>query len=163
MIISNLALGLDSLATAFALGATVWFFFIQSPALIKKMGKEKFIPIQMRLTIVLFKSLTMAIVVMCAASLIHGTSVLAAPMLSAVLALVAVLLNNFVVVPRALRVGGLARKDEMSKSDQKSVTAFASVGAGQRSKFWHRMVVMCVLVMAAGLIPHMLSLVFLRT
>lgn len=159
--ISNLALGLDLLAAAFALGATVWFFFIQSPALIKKMGKEKFIPIQMRLTIVLFKSLTLALVVMCAASLVHGASVFAMPVLSALLALIAVLLNNFVVVPCALR-GGLARKDAMSREDQTSITAFASVGAGQPSKFWHRMVVLFVLAMVAGLIPHTLSLVFLH-
>lgn len=158
--LAKIALGLDLIATAFAIGVTLWFFFIQSPALIKTMGKDKFIPLQMRLVIVLFKTLTITIVVIFAASLIHETSFLSAPVLFAGLSLLAVLINKFWVLPRALKAGGRARKDSSSRGDQISATKFASLGAGQASKFWHRMVVFFVLLMVSGLIPHLLLLVF---
>ena len=49
---------LDVFASSFAFGATVWFFFVQSPVLLKRLGRETFVPIQMGLTVTLFQVLT---------------------------------------------------------------------------------------------------------
>ncbi len=63
---------IDLFAVAFVFGATIWFFFVQSPVLLKKMGREQFVPIQMRLTVVLFKSLTISLFIMTGASAGHS-------------------------------------------------------------------------------------------
>jgi len=58
----------DLLASSFVIGATIWFFFIQSPVLMKELARERFVPIQMRLTIVLFRTLSGALLAMLGAS-----------------------------------------------------------------------------------------------
>ena len=55
--------GVDVLAMSLAIGATAWFFFIQSPILHKAMKREQFVPIQMRLTKVLFSTLLVLLVI----------------------------------------------------------------------------------------------------
>lgn len=64
----------DLLAVAFAIGATSWFFFIQSGALVKKMGRDRFVPIQMALTATLFKALSLATGLALVAALVHSPS-----------------------------------------------------------------------------------------
>lgn len=39
---------IDLLALAFVVGSTSWFFFVQSPGLLARMGREAFVPLQMR-------------------------------------------------------------------------------------------------------------------
>lgn len=152
---AHIALILDLLLLAFALGATIWFFFVQTPVLLKSMRKEKFLPMQMRLTRALFKALAIAVPLMFATTLIHGADQLWVHVASAGLAMLAALINAFVVVPRALRAGGRALRDERkTKEDDRSTTAFVSHGGGDESKVWHRLVVVFVVVMLGGLIGH---------
>ena len=62
----------DLLALAFVFGSTAWFFFVQSAVLLNKLGRERFVPLQMRLTRVLFATLTSALGVLVGASVLHG-------------------------------------------------------------------------------------------
>ena len=72
MDISQIARAIDLSALAFVFGATAWFFFVQSPVLLKKLGREQFVPIQMRLIAILFKTLTISNFIMFGASAGHS-------------------------------------------------------------------------------------------
>ncbi|MCB9893408.1 MAG: DUF4149 domain-containing protein [Planctomycetes bacterium] len=150
----DVARTVDLLALAFALGATLWFFFVQSPLLFKQMGRAKFVPLQMRLTKVLFRSLSVAVALMSAATVFHHAAVPSMPVCSAVAGLVGVLVNSFVVIPRALKAGAASMQDGHSCGGECAMTAFASEGGGNTTRFWHRMVVALVVVMLGGLLPH---------
>lgn len=152
--LDHLALALDAALLAFALGATVWFFFVQSPALLRWMGKERFLPVQMRLTRVLFTALAVAVPAMLVAAVIHGHELLWQHIATAGLATLAALGGALVVVPRALRAGGASLRDLRKDGGSDSVAEFASVGGGRASRTLHRMVVGVVLVMLAGLLGH---------
>jgi uncharacterized integral membrane protein len=153
---NHIALVLDILFSSFAFGATIWFFFVQSPALLKWMGKEKFIPIQMRMTKVLFKALSVAVPLAFAMSMVHSRHVFWLHVVTLGAAMFGALFNAFVVVPRALKAGGKALKDVRSGEEEASdsVADFASVGGGEASKTWHRLVVVFVVVMLGGLFGH---------
>ena len=60
----NAALIIDIFAMSFVIGATAWFFFIQSPILYKLMARERFVPVQMRLSSVLFTALFIALAIL---------------------------------------------------------------------------------------------------
>jgi hypothetical protein len=145
---------IDLLATSFAFGATAWFFFVQSPVLLKRLGREKFVPIQMGLTVVLFRTLTAATALVVLATALQGHPPQSSPMLTALVALAGSLINQLVVVPRALRAGGASRQDLKGKDRDASTAAFASEGAGNRTRLLHRLVVLFVVVMLAGLVLH---------
>lgn len=149
---------LDLLLSSFVLGATVWFFFVQSPALIKWMGRDKFVPIQMRLTKILFKTLSFTLGAVVLLSLLYGGLNLTHGLIAILIAYAGTLFNTYYVIPRALKAGGKGRSEEKDQSNDKSVGTFASEGSGPSAKFWHRMVVLFVVVMLAGLIPHMITL-----
>lgn len=153
--LNQVALVIDILITAFVFGATVWFFFVQSPALLKWLGKEKFIPIQMRVTSVFFKTLSIVVPMMFAMTLVHGRDQLWTHILTAGVAMFGALVNALVVIPRALKAGGKAMRGlrDGEKADE-SVTGFASDGAGNTTSFWHRLVVLFVVVMMVGLVSH---------
>lgn len=146
----QVARAIDFLALAFALGATAWFFFVQSAVLMKAMGRDKFVPLQMRLVIVLFKALTVALALVFIASFGYSDP-LSHSVCSASLALAAVLFNRFVILPRALRAGGQSLK---GKDGEGSTAGFVSDGAGGRAKVLHRLVVVFVLVMTVGMVVH---------
>lgn len=156
----EIARSIDIFAMAFALGATAWFFFVQSPVLLKRMGRERFVPLQMRLTVVLFKALSITLVLMLAASLLHSAP-LSTTVITAAVAALGGLLNAQIIVPRALRSGGQSRREIKGKDKEASVADFAYDGAGKTTQFWHRAVVLCVVIMLAGLFPHGVSLVTL--
>jgi L-asparagine transporter-like permease len=149
----QIAIVVDLSASAFVFGANVWFFFVQSPVLLKKLGREQFVPIQMKLTIVLFKTLVVVLLVMFAASTLHS-SLDSATTLAAGIALAAGLMNQFVVVPRALRAGGQSRAEIKSKDSEGSTFHFASKGVGERTQWLHRLVVMFVVIMLGGVAVH---------
>ncbi len=154
----NLALIMDLLFSSFVLGATVWFFFVQSPALIKWMGRDKFVPIQMRLTKILFKTLSIIMVITTFFTALHTGLSLNPGLISVLIALGGTLFNTYYVIPRALKAGGKGRIEEKDQSNDKSVGTFAVEGSGPSAKFWHLMVVGFVVVMLGGLIPHMITL-----
>ena len=148
----------DLLISAFVLGATVWLFFVQTPSLITMMGRDRFVPIMMRLTKLHFKSLSLALLAVVILALLHSGLTTGLAVIGAAIALVGAASNHFFVVPRALKAGGQGRRDTKDPADDKSVGAFASEGAGPSAKFWHRMVIAFVVVMLAGLIAHMYAL-----
>jgi hypothetical protein len=144
---------IDLLALAFALGATAWFFFVQSPVLLKAMGRDKFVPLQMRLVVVLFKALTVALALAFLASFGHSEP-LSHSVCSAGLALAAGLFNRFVILPKAMRAGGQSRAEIKGRDHEGTTAAFVSDGAGDRTKVLHRLVVVFVVVMTLGLVVH---------
>jgi hypothetical protein len=156
---SDIARFVDGLTLAFAVGSTAWFFFIQSPVLIKKLGRDRFVPIQMRLTKVLFKSLSISLAIMVVASVYAGWVLGSKLILTAIVGCLAALINTYIVVPKALQAGGQGLRESQPESEQTSVTNFASLGAGQASRFWHRTVVLFVVMMLMGLLPHAYFLV----
>ena len=155
---TDIARTIDLFALAFALGTTLWFFFIQSPVLIKRMGRDKFVPLQMRLTRVLFKCLYISLLVMFAAALAANAGAPSLPVVTAAIALLGAVVNNFLIIPRALRAGARSIRDELKPDQQSSVERFVSEGGGASARFWHRAVVLFVIVMLAGLLPHAVSL-----
>lgn len=155
---TTVARSVDLLALAFAFGSTAWFFVIQSAVLVKRMGRDRFMPLQMSLAQVLFKSLTVALLVMLGAAMISTGDLLSMPVLTATVAFMGAAINNFFVLPRALKTGAKSLKEEQPVEEQRSVANFVSQGGGQASRFWHRAVVFFVLVMFAGLLPHAASL-----
>lgn len=157
MQLTNLARVVDLLAMAFVFGATVWFFFVQSPVLLKRMGREQFVPIQMRLTIVLFKTLVALLLVMLGTTLVHSP-VASAATLTAGIGLLGGLINQVFVVPRALRAGGRSRADIKGQDREGSTARFASEGAGNRTRSLHRLVVVFVVVMLGGVVGHGITL-----
>lgn len=148
-------IGLLAMASIF--GATVWFFFVQSPVLLRRMGREAFVPLQMRLTVVLFRTLVPLLGVVLGAAVVHS-SMGSTAFVTAGVALLGGLLNRFVVVPHALQAGGRSRTDIKGMDHEGSTARFASEGAGRRTRQLHRTVVVLVVVMLGGLVGHGMSL-----
>lgn len=152
----NVARTVDLLATAFVFGATAFFFFVQTPVLLKRMGREKFVPLQMRLVVALFQALMVALVLMTVAALVQSQRADRATIAAGV-ALLGGAVNRFLILPSALRAGGQSRRDIAGKDDEGTTAGFASDGAGAKTKVLHRAVVLLVLVMLAGTIVHGLA------
>ncbi len=158
--ITQVAYALDLALWAFSFGGTAWFFFVQSPMLLKWMGKERFLPIQMKMASVLFKALALSVPLMFATTLIHGQEDFWLHAVTSGVAMLGALTNAFIVGPRALRAGGSSLRDVRSGEEKdQSVGGFVSVGGGQASKVWHRLVVVFVLMMMGGLVAHAVVLV----
>jgi hypothetical protein len=147
----------DLLLSSFALGATVWFFFVQTPVLIRTMGRDKFVPIMMRLTRVHFKVLSLVLFIVLLLAILHGGLTNNFSLIGAVVALIGAATNHFFVVPRALRAGGRGRMDAKDPADDKSIGTFAAEGSGPSAKFWHRTVIAFVAVILIGLVPHIIA------
>ncbi len=158
MDLSQIAKHIDLFASATVLGATVWFFFVQSPVMLERSGRESFVPMQMKLTVVLFKTLQTLLLVAAAAAAIHSP-LRSSVVITAGVGLLSGLFNRHVIVPRALKAGGRARKDIKGKDDEGSTANFASQGAGAKTKTLHRLVVLFVAVMLGGIGAHLVTLV----
>ena len=154
---ARIAAHIDLFASATVIGATVWFFFVQSPVLLRRTGRESFVPLQMRLTVVLFKTLQALLLAAAVAAAVHsplGSWVV----VTAGIGLLGGLINQHFIVPRALKAGGRSRKDIKGKDHEGSTAGFASRGAGERTKLFHRLVVVFVVVMLAGTGTHLVTL-----
>ena len=143
----NVIVVIDLAVAGFLVGANVWFFFLQSPLLISIMGREKFVPIQMKLTKLLFKSLTVAAVLLVVLAWFSGGT---QTIFGAVFAAASALIAHFVIIPRALKAGGKGRVETIAKGGDHSVAKFASEGSGPSAAFWHRMVVVFVVLILIG-------------
>ena len=157
MNILQIARIIDFFALAFVFGATAWFFFVQSPMLLKKLGREQFVPIQMRLTVVLFRTLIVILFIMLGASSAHSP-LDSSTTLAAGIALAAGLINHFLVIPNALRAGGQSRTDIKGKDSEGSIAGFASEGVGNKTQWLHRLVVLFVVIMLGGVVMHGIKL-----
>ena len=156
--LTNIVRTINFLTLAYVFGSTVWFLFIQSPALVNRIGRDRFVPLQMGLVGVLFRSLSVALLIMTVAALALEQNVLSGPVLSAATALAAALINHFFVVPRALKHGGRSLREEVTEDEQKSVSRFASEGGGEATRFWHRVLIIFVVIMLAGVVLHTFQL-----
>ena len=143
----NMILTVELAVAGYLIGANVWFFFLQSPALISSMGRDKFVPIQMRLTKLLFRTHSLAAILLLVMAWIVGTRI---AILGAGLAVAAALIAQLFVIPQALKAGGKGRAETMSEGGDNSVAKFASEGSGPSAKFWHRSVVVFVVLILAG-------------
>lgn len=145
---------LDLLAVALVVGASIWFFFVQSPALMKRLGRQEFVPLQMRLSILFFSTALAAVgVVMVAALALSGLN-LTQTTITAALALGATAINKYLVLPRALRAGGFSRGQRERADEAASAGDFVAEGAGPSSAVLHRTVVVFVAIMLAALLAH---------
>lgn len=147
-----------ALSAAFVFGTTVWFFFIQAPALLKRMGRTKFVPVQMMATAVLVKALLVGTALMAAAAMASTGSVTSPLVLTALLAVFGALVNERVLIPGALAAGGRGHVQVRGKDKEASTATFAADGVGKETATLHRLVVLFVVVMLAGVVPHMLLL-----
>ena len=158
MTIDTLAQSVALTGLALAFGSTAWFFFVQSPVLLRKLGRDAFVPLQMRLTLVLFRFLSAVLVLSLAATCVY-TPKASFAFASLVVAALGALFNQLVMVPRALRSGGRSR-GRVAGCDHEGTTAnFASQGVGEGTKRDHRLVVLFVLVMLGGIVGHASTLV----
>ena len=135
-------------------GAAAWFFFIQSPVLYKLMVRERFVPVQMRLSRILFTTLFISTLVTVVAAAVSSATVISPATLTAFAALLAVTVNKFVVFPKALRAGGESHKLREAQGETGTAVEFVSDGAGDSATRMHRVVVVFVLLMVAGLVAH---------
>ena len=153
-IFRDVVLMIDIFAMSLAVGATAWFFFIQSPILYKAMVREQFVPVQMRLSGALFTTLLVTLVAVVAAAVVHTSSFTSLSTLTAAVGLVAIAVNKFVIFPRALRAGNASNQLHESHGETGTPSEFVSDGAGETATRMHRVVVLFVLVMVAALVAH---------
>lgn len=154
------ALAVDFAALCLVLGATSWFFFVQSPIMLRFLGRDKFVPVQMHLTKALFRMLEIALLVVVGSTTLHSP-VASLGFVSACAALAGGAINKHIVVPAALQAGARSLADIRGKNAEASTVGFASSGAGNRTKGKHRTVVVFVVVMLAGAVVHGLVLLSL--
>ncbi|MDH3456067.1 MAG: DUF4149 domain-containing protein [Gemmatimonadota bacterium] len=145
---------LDLLAVAFVFGASIWFFFVQSPALMKRLGRQEFVPLQMRLSILFFSTALASVGVVMVASLALSGFNFTQTTITAGLALGATAINKYTVLPRALRAGGFSRGQRERANESASASDFVAEGAGPSAALLHRTVVVFVAIMLAALLAH---------
>ena len=148
-----------ALGSGFVIGSTSWFFFIQSPALLRFMGREKFVPVQMFLTRRLFDALLIAGVVAAGATFAEAGTALDAPQKAALAALLSTAINRFVIVPRALEAGRASTAERRGKDSEVTMGKAIADGGGSGTRFWHRTVVVFVVAMVLGSTAHLATLV----
>lgn len=158
MNITQITRAIDLFSMALVFGATVWFFFVQAPVLLKKVGREQFVPIQMRLTVVLFRLLSVTLLIMFGAATGHSP-ISSITTSAAGIALASGLINQFVILPRALKAGGQSYNEIKGKDSEGSIVGFASKGAGDKTQVLHRLIVVFVAIMLGAIIAHGFGLV----
>lgn len=155
-------LATDLLLTGFTIGVTAWHFFLQSPLMFKTMGKEKFVPIMMQLTRLWNKTMFVSSSSVLLASLLlvrqQEQTFVSLNVYLVGLGWLAMAINRFVVVPRALRAGAQS-VSERKGDNNRDVKEFAVSGGGKTStKNLHQTVVVFVLIMVVALLAHSFDL-----
>jgi hypothetical protein len=122
----------DVLACTLTIGAPVWVFFLQGPALFRHMGRDRFLSPMMKLTSVLFRwTLPSAAVLslLCTVTALatkkndeecsrDPVSILLTPTsLTSLFALTYISVNSFVVIPAALQAGKRAMVNNKKNED----------------------------------------------
>lgn len=144
---------LDLLLMSFVLGATAWFFFIQSPALIRLLGRPQFVALQMRMIRIYFMSIVPALYLSAVASwFIAGVA--SHLFMTSLMAALAASVNAWVILPRALRAGKESQRASMEKGATLPMASFASEGARQETKVFHRLIVLIVGIMLVLVLGH---------
>jgi hypothetical protein len=145
------------LAFAVVVGSLVWFFFVQTPLLLRRLGRDRFVPLQLGLVSPLFRAALVLSLVGAASSWASGASLHVVGLAGA-----AVLLSTglvVVVVPRAVRAGGASLREAVEPAAQTSIGRFTADGGGDATKRWHRvlglMTIGLVVVSAAQLVSNL--------
>mmetsp|Transcript_38217 Transcript_38217/g.92204 ORF Transcript_38217/g.92204 Transcript_38217/m.92204 type:complete len:178 (+) Transcript_38217:47-580(+) len=156
---STVALFGDVICNSYVVGASVWYFFLSSPVMMKSLGREKFVPVMMSLMKVFFTSCCVSLSVSLALTYLHTKGqVGSASFLSQLVGLSGALLNKFVIGPNALAAGKASMGERKGKDADSSLSKFASdggFGGKGGTKFWHRTVVVFVFVMLGGVLVHL--------
>lgn len=133
---SHVATAFDRLAFALVVGSLGWFFFVQTPVLMKRLGRDRFVPLQLSLVRPLYRTVLALVTVGGVSALLSTSSHLALGSAAASWLLALVLLA--LVVPRAVRAGGASLAESLDPSQQTSVGRFTVDGGGDATKVWHR-------------------------
>jgi hypothetical protein len=133
---SHVAAVVDEFAFALVLGSLGWFFFVQTPVLMKRMGRDRFVPLQLSLVKPLFRTVLVLVSVGAVAAYLSTTAHHALGSAAASWVLSVVLL--FVVAPRAMRAGGASLAEWLDPEGQKALGRFTVDGGGDSTKVWHR-------------------------
>lgn len=153
-VIEIIVVAADLLATSVIVGATIWFFFVQSPALYRAMAREQFVPIQMRLAKLLFSTLLVAQAIVVVLSLLASRPTVSLSTETALIALVLGGLNRLLIFPKALRAGAASHQSHEAKGETGTVVKFVTSGAGSSAELMHRVVVGVVILMTAAIGVH---------
>lgn len=148
---------IDFFFVTFIIGTTTWFFFLQSPLLLRKMKREKFVQIQMMLTKFLFKVLTISLFIVLMLNIMH-TPFISISSISIIISFLAVLINFLIIVPKAIKAGGQSFKEIRGQDNNGTISNFASKGVSNHTKILHRTVVIFVVIMLVGTAIHGISL-----
>eukprot|EP01084_Bolivina_argentea_P177813 307492_1 len=156
------------------LGQTTWIFFIQSGLLMNFLGREKFVPIMMKITKTFMKINMYCLFGLTVTTFIqtnYKINLQNIPLNCALFGFVCSALNNFIVTPKALSVGGRTMEYRKGKDQikQNTLSAFAADGgaafennskdekrdklAGEM-KFYHRSVAGLVVLAAIATMGH---------
>lgn len=151
---SHLAAVVDQLAFALVLGSLFWFFFVQTPVLMKRLGRDRFVPLQLSLVGPLFRAVLVLVTLGGLATFLSTTSHLALLSAGAVWALSVLLL--FVAVPRAVRAGGASLKESLPPEQQQALGRFTVDGGGDSTKVWHRVLGLLTVAVVVGSGAHLI-------
>jgi hypothetical protein len=153
----NPILALDQGLTGFTVGVTIYHYFIQSPTLMKFMGKEKFTPLMMALTRLWAKVMFVSSTANLLTSLYLSSKGFMNIHMVAI-GWLAMALNRFLVVPAALKAGARSTR-ELKGDNSMDLNEFAVIGGGKAlTKSLHQTVVVFVLIMVGAFIGHLVDL-----
>ncbi len=130
---------------AFALSSIVWVLVVQSVGLLRSMPRRQFLPLQMQLVRIWSRALAAITAVVALAALVRS-GLHAWP---AVAAFVVAALCAQWAIPRALRSGGRAASSD--EPEAMSATGFIADGGGEATHTWHRVVLLFMAFVIAGL------------
>ena len=125
--------------------------------LLPAVGREKFVPIQMKITgwYFFYIQIPLFTIVMIAMVLQHNYNDKGIWMFAtAIVGAVAGFINKTFIVPNALLAGAASVAERRGKDAEGSVSKFAVEGGGKGTKFWHQAVVAFVLLMTVGIVLH---------
>lgn len=132
-------------SVALGLSSVVWVLGIQAIGLLRSMPRPRFLALQMTLVRVWSRALAVITAVAAALALLRAGPH-AWPVLGA---LVGAVVSGYGAVPRALRAGAAAIKADHGEA--MTSAGFLSEGGGDQTRVWHRVVLVCVVVVVAGL------------
>jgi hypothetical protein len=157
--LDTLLITADLFLTGFTVGTTVWFFFIQSPMLFNLMGREKFVPIMMQMTRLWVQTMFLSTSALLVVSFVLKQNFRESLQFYFVLAgWVAILINRYVVVPKALKAGASSHQERKGDSSKDVKSFVVEGGSKTETKTLHQTVVVFVLVMAAALVAHLIDM-----
>jgi len=135
---------------------TVYFFFLQSPYLFKRLGRTKFVPIMMQMTKLFFNVQVAFGIVLAALSFLRVNS--SAPTIAAAAALAATSVNRFFVVPKALAAGRASAKERAENESHSTVDFVVQGGSKTETKTLHLTVVAVVFANVGAILLHLILL-----